>query len=144
MNKKDLLVYSAIAIVLMIFAYFVINSFAYFDASSMCYTSISKDILKGNKKTIIRAIKNIKRRDKGEYQTFCKYVNRVSERYCIASDWHLDKNWKKNADGKNCYIKGSKTVYLYPRKDSDAGTVKERADALTELSKLSRDFWINK
>ena len=86
----------------------------------------------------------MKRRNKGEYQTFCKYVDHVSERYCIASDWHLDKNWEGNAEGKNCYIKGSKTIYLYPRKDSGATTVKERTDALTELSKLSRDFWRNK
>lgn len=144
MNKKNSITSLALITLLIIVAYFTINTFAYFDPSNMCYTSISKDVLKGNKRTIIKAIKNIKKRNQGEYQTFCKYVDRVTESYCIASDWHLDNNWQKDAEGKNCYINGSKTVYLYPRKNSDTDTVEERTEALIKLSKLSRDFWKNK
>lgn len=141
MNKKDILTYSIIIIFLMIFGYLGINKISYFDAPNLCYISISKDLLRGDSKTIIEALNLIKKEDEENYAMVCRYVNRISESFCIASDWHLDPNWMSNANGKSCYIKGSKTLYLFPHKETDSSVVQQRATAIVQLSKLSKDFW---
>lgn len=144
MNKKDFLVYFFIIILILGILYMGINRISYFDAQNFCYISISNDILRGNRNTIIDALHMIKKQNSIEYQRVCKYINRISEGFCIAADWHLDPKWMTNAEGKNCYIQGSNTIYLYPQEQDSMQIVKQRAVDIIELSKLSENFWSSK
>lgn len=143
MNRKDFFIYFIIISSLLVVGYLGINRISYFDAPNLCYISISKDILRGNRTTIIDSLRSIKKANREDYKTVCKYVNRISESFCIASDWHLDPNWMISANGKSCYIQGSRTIYLYPQQENGSAIVKQRASDITKLSKLSKNFWDN-
>lgn len=124
--------------------YFIINALNYFDPMQACYIDVDRDILRGNRKTILDAIRKIKRESQGDYKTMCRYVNKISENFCIASDWHLDPSWRENAIGKSCYIRGSKTIYLFPIEEYSYDVVSERAEAIKKYSNFSREFWEQK
>lgn len=138
---KDVLVYSVVILSLAMGGYFILNKFNYFDVSSLCYIDLDGSLLNGNKNTIVEALKSIKRKDKQQYKTVCKYVQKISENYCIGSDWHLDPKWRENSIGKDCFIRGSKTIYLYPQEEMNLEVVSKRAKSIEQLSRASKEFW---
>ena len=144
MNSKDFLVYTIVISVLGLGTYFVINALNYFDPVHACYIDVDRDILRGNRKTILEAIHKIKRESRQDYKIMCKYVDKISENFCIASDWHLDPSWRDNSIGKSCYIRGSKTIYLFPAEEYSQDVVSARAKAIKKYSNFSREFWEHK
>ncbi len=144
MKFKDYLIYTVITTMLGLGVFFLINSLNYFDPLNVCYINVDKDILRGDRKTILEAIRKIKRESRGDYKTMCKYVNKISENFCIAADWHLDPAWRENAIGKSCYIRGSKTIYLFPTEEYSYDVVSERAAAIKKYSNYSKEFWEQK
>jgi hypothetical protein len=145
MIKKELLkdssVYFLVVAVVLVALYFALNKFNYFDPTSFCYIDIDGHILGGNKRTIQDALRSIRRNDKSQYKTVCRYVRKISENYCIGSDWHLNPQWKHESIGKDCYIRGSKTIYLYPRKEGSLEISSNRARSIMTLSNFSKEFW---
>ena len=125
-------------------AYVAINGFNYFDPAHLCYVDIDGDVLRGNKRTIVEAIRKIKRESKDDYKTMCKYTHKISENFCLASDWHLNPTWREDYLGKSCFIRGSKTIYIYPKKEYSQEIVGERAEAIVKYSNFSKEFWKNK
>ena len=108
----------------------------------MCYLKIEGDIIRGNEKTIITALKKIKKEDKASYRKVCKYVDRISERYCFATDWHLDNSqYQKEAAGPGCYARGSKTIYLKPEKQANKSIEETRQANIIKFSGHSRNYW---
>ncbi|MEA2007046.1 MAG: hypothetical protein U9O20_02710 [Patescibacteria group bacterium] len=124
--------------------YVAINGFNYLDPINLCYVDIDEDVLRGNKRTIVEAIRKLKRDSKDEYRTMCRNTHKISENFCLASDWHLNPTWREDYRGKSCFIRGSKTIYLYPRKEYSQEIVEERAEAIKKYSNFSKEFWRNK
>lgn len=124
-------------------AYVAINGFNYLDPINLCYVDIDGDVLRGNKRTVVEAIRRLKRESKDDYKTMCRYTHKISENFCLASDWHLNPTWREDYPGKSCFIRGSKTIYLYPRKEYSQEIVEERAAAIKKYSNFSKEFWQN-
>jgi hypothetical protein len=141
---KDVLVYSLTVFVILVGLYFGINTFNYLDPAAACYIDVDGHVLNGNKRTIMDALKMIKKNDRQQYKTVCRYVKKISENYCIGSDWHLDLKWKEKSIGKDCYIRGSKTIYLYPREQQNIEIISQRSESIKVLSNLSKRFWESK
>ena len=114
---------------------FVISRFSYVDLP-FCYVAIEGDVLNGNKQTIFQAIKSIKSTDKAVYKDFCHYVNRIREDYCFISSVDYSV---LNASG--CYLKGAKTIYLKPVKESSGASIAERTNAIEKYTSYSKLFW---
>lgn len=120
---------------------YLINTVDYLDITSLCYIRIDDDMLRGNFSTIAKAIKYLKKSDKASYTTLCRNVDKISENYCYGSDWHLDNDWQANAQNKNCFIRGSHTIYLWPEQSDSENIVLSRAEAIKKYAQYSQDFW---
>ena len=112
----------------------------YFNPLNLCYIRIHSDLVSGNKSTIIKAIKLLKKEDHDAYKLTCKYVNRIYERTCIGADWHLDQSLP-GSDEPGCYVKGSKSIYLKPDFNKNQAGIVLRKEAIKKYSQLSREFW---
>jgi len=115
---------------------FVVSRFSYLDPVSFCYISVEKDILRGNRQTVFKAIKTIKASDKKAYKELCEYAGLIREGYCSTSSRDYDTI---NIPG--CYLRGSKTVYLKPVAEDSVAVTAERAEALKKFAGYSKDFW---
>jgi len=124
-------------VILFILAYFVINIFAYFDPFNSCLIWIDGDILRGNTGTIRQAIKIIKNKNPESYKNTCRYLNAISENYCVASRVSAEML-------PGCYIKGSKTIYLNPENGAGENIINARAEQIEKLAEKSKEFWQGK
>lgn len=137
--KKYFKKFAWVFFVFLIF-YFFLNFFNYFDPLNFCYIKIDSDFLRGNEKTIKKAIKLLKKENKIAYKTLCGYINTISEKNCFTSSQNISlEDWDK--DG--CYIKGSKIIYIKPEKDKGDTIINERKIIIKKYSEYSRDFWTN-
>lgn len=139
-NAKKILIYLVPLIVVAGAYYFIASFFSYIDIVSGCKIGIYHDIIRGNRNTIIEAIKQVKSRNKDAYHILCNSVDQISENYCVGSDWNIDSSRRgENADG--CFIKGSKVIYLRPSLVESSAMVDRRADALEKYSLMSQNYW---
>ncbi|MDP2684990.1 MAG: hypothetical protein Q8P20_08215 [bacterium] len=129
--------------VLLFIGIFITNTFSYFDPLSMCYISIKSDIIRGNEKTIHQALTLIKKRDKEDYNTVCKYISIISEKnYCKIGDGRVDSSLHNGGFvDPPCYIKGSKTMYLKSEKNESDNIVIKRAEDIIKYANHSKTFW---
>jgi len=140
--SKDNLTFYTLIIIFLIGSYFVINIFSYFDITNFCYISTERDIVRGNEKTIKQALKYLKKNKKDDYKMVCKYVETISEKYCIVADWHLGESLlREGCKLPGCYIKGSKTIYLKPSEETGENIIKKRAGDIIKYSNFSKEFW---
>lgn len=117
-------------------------SINYVDVTSMCRIKLNGDMLRGNEETIKSALKYIKENKRSSYDDACKYIDNISERYCIDADYHLDAlatqaGWKR----PGCYIRGSKTMYLKPESAKTDIVIKQRADEIIKDAQFSKNYW---
>lgn len=125
--------------------FFVAARLNYIDIFSLKMIKTEKNFLRGNRDTIKKALKLIKRTDPASYKTVIKYVDRISERPCVVADWHLYR--EEYLNGLNlpgCYTLGSKTIYLKPGAGESEYIVKARAQEIIKLADFSRTFWQDK
>lgn len=118
--------------------YFFINIFNYFSPLNFCYIKIDGDFLRGNEKTIRKAIKLLKKENKQAYNTLCGYINTISEKNCYTTSQNISRE-EREKDG--CYIKGSKVIYLKPEKGENNEVINKRKNAIKKYSEYSKDFW---
>jgi hypothetical protein len=131
-----------------LFLYFGMNTLSYFDPINMCYINIEKDVLSGNRETIKKAIKMVKRNSSSDYRNLCKYISNIQERHCMGGDWHFGATQTAESIpgyfSTGCYILGTKTIYLLPEENDSASIIEKRANALIKYSAYSKDFWTHK
>jgi len=139
--KENLIFYIFILLIIFL-AYFIINRFNYFDAPHLCYISLTPDILSGNKTTMHRAIDRIKKSDPEDYKDLCRYVEAISEKYCVAFDARVESR-SENVQQPGCFVKGSKTIYLKPEKEASDSIIEQRAAAIKKFMLMSKSFWKN-
>lgn len=139
---KDLIVLILLIVIIFAFLFYVINIFSYFDPLHLCYISIQGDVLQGNKETIQKAIHLIKENDKANYIMLCKYVDVISEKNCRIADVVVDpQKLREGWELPGCYIKGSKTIYLYPNSSGDDKVIQDRAEVIKKYTSVSKSFW---
>lgn len=143
-NIKDFLVIAIIVLLLLSPLLWIINIYYYVDPLRLSFIKIERDMLRGNRKTIKKAITQIKREDKDNYKILTKYVNRVSEKYCIVADHQLNPSeYMAGLNLPGCYVRGSKTIYLRPEKSESAPAINTRSETMKKFSIASKDYWDN-
>lgn len=131
---RKYLKYLGLIVLVFILSNFIVNAFSYFDMGNFCYIDIEGDILRGNEETVKKAIGLLKKEDYGGYKVLCKYVDTISENYCL--EGHMNYS-----DKPGCYIRGSKVIYIKPEKNDTSFIVSERANTIKKYSILSKNFW---
>jgi hypothetical protein len=110
----------------------------YFNVFPYCNISIRMDILRGDKKSIKKAVRSIRKADQAAYKTLCKYVDRIEEKRCYRADGHIDSaSFQEMHEG--CYVRGSRTIYIMPFKH--AIYKDSRDEVIKALAGKSRNFW---
>jgi len=140
--NKDNLIFYSLGLILLLFFIFIINRISYFDPLNLCYIKIEGDIVRGEETTIHKAISLIKKEDKKAYKDICKYVDTISESYCIIADWQI--SGPEFAEGLNlpgCYARGSKTIYIYPNKVVSEFVIRARKNDILKYTEFSKNFW---
>lgn len=138
---KKIIYWIGFLVILFVFFSVITNTFSYFDPMNFCYISIDNDVLKGNQKGIQKAIKLLKKENKEEYKTLCKYVEKISEKNCLNCDWHIDRSCYEKDIPKGCYIKGSGVIYLLPDENESEDSIKSRAETIGKYALRSQEFW---
>lgn len=141
-NPKDL----AVLILLMLFLLspflFIYARNHYIDIFRFSSIKLEKNFLRGSRSTINEAIKQIKNTDKQAYTTLIKYVDHISERPCVTTDWHLNRDdYIEGTKLPGCYTKGSKTIYLRPDANESRYVINARAKTIIKLANFSKEYW---
>jgi hypothetical protein len=108
--------------------------FNYADPVNGCYIAINGDILRGNKSTIIKAIKSIKSDDYQEYKNMCSKVSKIYERKCSTHNPVTRELTDANQTG--CVISGTRTIFIYPQNEDTPQVIEKRADTIIKLINL--------
>jgi hypothetical protein len=93
----------------------------------------------GDRGALRSAVRTLRASDPAAYDTLCTYVDTISEKRCIARDWHIDPSVPTTLH-EGCYVRGTRTVYVAPVLRSELSTA-ERAALLATYAGYSRDFW---
>jgi len=118
------------------------NLFSYFDPLTFCYIGIENDMLRGNQKTVRKAIGLLKKEDIQSYKTLCKNVDTIVEEYCRAAD-PRGRGQEVGIDEPGCYIRGSKVIYLIPTKKDNQFVINQRSEMIKKYAFFSKNFWEN-
>lgn len=132
------LVFTAIFIFVLVFGFR--NFLHYYDPLASCYIKIEKDILRGDRTTIQKALSLIKNTDADGYARVCKYVDTISEKFCYNADAHVSSEGL-DRDHPGCYIRGSQIIYLRPSNLDSEENVAQRAALILQLASYSEEFW---
>lgn len=130
-------------ILLLFILNYLINTIAYFDVINPCYISINADALRGNKDTISKAIAQLKKQDEKGYKTLCRYVAAIHEQNCGNFDSRVSADNGSHAS-PGCFIKGSKTIYVYPTEEDSERIVIQRMETIKKYAQYSKLFWETK
>lgn len=136
--------FAVLGFLIIIFVIFSVsaNITSYFDPENLCYIGIDNDILRGNQKTIKKAISYIKNNDKDSYKILCKYVDTIFEDYCRNGDIRggiQDTGYSS----PGCYIRGSNIIYLIPSQNGSEAIVSLRASTIKKYALASKNYWEN-
>src|SRR3989344_7909370 len=118
------------------------NLFSYFDPLTFCYIGLENDMLRGNQKTVRKAIGLLKKEDIQSYKTLCKNVDTIVEEYCRAADPRV-RGQEVGINEPGCYIRGSKVIYLIPSKMESDYIINLRAETIKKYTYFSKNFWDN-
>jgi hypothetical protein len=143
-NTKDLLIIVIIVLLLLSPFFWIINTYYYIDPIHLSFIKLDKDTLRGNRDTIKKAIKQIKKEDRESYKILTRYINRISEKYCIIADHKTNRGeYLAGLDLPGCYVRGAKTIYLRPDKNDSNQVIDTRAETIKKFSIASKEFWDN-
>jgi hypothetical protein len=140
-NTRDVITISAVMLIIFLaFSWLFLSATGYFNLISMCRIRIYNDIIAGNEKTIKQAIRNLRQEDHEAYKVLCQNVDRIYERTCIGSDWHLDKNLA-GTNQPGCYVLGSHAIYIKPDFSKTDAAIDLRAESIKKYSQLAQEYW---
>lgn len=139
---KGFSVILGLIITLFVIFSFSANIFSYFDPVNLCYIGIDNDILRGNQKTIKKAISYIKNNDNDSYKILCKYVDTIFEDYCLNGDIRGGVQ-DTGYSSPGCYIRGSKIIYLIPSQNESETLVNFRVSTIVKYARASKNYWEN-
>ena len=143
-NIKNFLIIPVIILILLLPLFWIANTYYYIDPLRLAIIKLDKDTLRGNRDTIKKAIRQIKGEDKDSYRILTKYVNRISEKYCVIADHEINLNeYLAGLDLPGCYVRGAKTIYLRPDKSDSNQIIDTRVETIKKFSIASKDFWDN-
>jgi len=117
--------------------YYTANFFVFWQPMDKCFVNVNDDYLNGNKKTILKAVRELRQNDPVAYWNVCDYVDTIVEDQCPKLEGN---NIVDNA--ANCYVSGSKTIFIKPEKTDNAAVSDARKKEIKRLAQLSRDFWL--
>jgi hypothetical protein len=120
-------------------AFVVMGYTMHIDYPNNCYIKIEKDILKGNRDSIFKALTSIKNTNLQGYQDICSYVDTITEASCLLGESRNGKLHPINTDG--CYLKGTKTIFLRPDASSLDAAVTLRKEQILKYSQMSKEYW---
>ena len=122
-------------------AHTILGYTTFIDYANKCFIKVDKDILKGNRETVFKALSSIKNNNFQEYNDICNYVDTIAEAACLVGENNSGKLHPLNTDG--CYIKGTKTIFISPdNSDLDAATTARKSQIL-KYSKMSKNYWLS-
>jgi len=119
--------------------YIIMGYTMHIDYPNNCYIKVDKDILKGNRETIFKALASIKKTDLQKYQDICLYVDTISEASCLLGETRNGKLHPISTDG--CYLKGTKTIFLKPDSSELDAAVESRKLQIIKYAQLSKEYW---
>jgi hypothetical protein len=131
----------ALLAIIVIIVFYILNLSSYIDIVDFCKIEINSKFLSGNSETIKQAISILKNKNNFSYKTLCSYVNNITEEYCVAGDINIKPELTKDYSNKGCFIKGTHTVYLLPKKENTTNIAEERAETLSKYAQFSKDYW---
>lgn len=141
-NKDSVSFYLLFSFLIGVFFWFL-NIISYFDPINLCYIKIEGDVVRGEESTIHKALSLIKKENKKTYKDICKYVDVISEKYCIIADWQINgEEYTKGLNLPGCYARGSKTIYLRPNKNISDNIIQIRKKSIIKYSQFSKNFWL--
>ncbi|MFC1756258.1 hypothetical protein ACFLZK_02595 [Patescibacteria group bacterium] len=119
--------------------YFLLSGFSYMDPSDQCFLKIKYDVLRGDRETIVEALKRLKAEDYVFYRKFCANVNIIYERRCTsAKDATPDIEFIQT-DG--CYIQGSHAIIIEPIGEGHHGSVDRRIETIKKYGGMAIKYW---
>ncbi|MFC1722408.1 hypothetical protein ACFL0C_02025 [Patescibacteria group bacterium] len=121
--------------------YLLLSGINYLDIPNHCYINIKYDVLRGDKKSIVQALKSIKSNDYIAYRNICDYVDTIYERRCVKAENSNPKLSFLNSNG--CYIKGTNAILINPLTEHTEESLKRRHESIILYSEMSKDFWNN-
>lgn len=121
--------------------YMILSYTMFIDYPNNCYIKVDKDILKGNRETVFKALTSIKNNDSQAYTDICKYVDTISEASCLLGESKSGKLHPIATDG--CYIRGTKTIFIKPDSSNTDNAVSLRKEQILKYSVMSKEYWSN-
>ncbi len=109
---------------------------SHIDLFPVCFITIDRDITKGNRRTIKKAIAQIKITDPTDYAVLCTYVDGIKEKYCLLPEIPV-----RQGNEPGCYIRGSKVIVLKPESDETNAVIQQRKATILKYAQKSKDFW---
>jgi len=124
---------------LVLVAFILFSGFSYVDIRDQCFIKVRYDVLRGDRDSIIEALKVIKEEDYIFYRKFCANVNYIYEKRCTLGDDNSSKVEFIKTDG--CYIKGSHAILIEPLDDRYYNKVDLRVEVIKKYGDLAIDYW---
>ncbi len=126
---------------LLVIAYFLFSGFSYMDPRDQCFLKIKYDVLKGDRKSIIAALKRLKDEDYIFYRKFCANVDQIYEKKCTMSQTDSKKVEFIKTDG--CYIKGSHAILIEPVDETHYDRIDRRIETIKKYGNMAINYWDN-
>lgn len=136
-----LIFFSLLACFIGLWIYIFVGYNNHMDNPNKCFIRINKDIIRGNRDTVFTALLSLRETNYVDYVEICKYVDTISESYCLMGDSKTPK--LHQLDTKGCYLKGTKTIFIEPVADDTPETIENRKEQLLKYGRLSRDYWMS-
>lgn len=119
--------------------YIVLGYTMHIDFPNNCYIKVDKDILKGNRETVFKALNSIKNTNLQAYQDICTHVDTITEASCLLGETRNGKLHPINTDG--CYLKGTKTIFIRPDASNLDAAVNLRKEQIMKYAQMSKEYW---
>lgn len=142
-SLKFLTAGTLIAGLLSLMVFMIVSSFSYVDLSNRCYIRLQQELVRGDRKSLEKAILLIREQSFTDYEMVCRNVDRIIESYCISSDPHISSTLV-GYNEPGCFIKGSKAIYIRPEDNGlTQEVIEKRAQIIKKYANISKDYWDN-